>query len=314
MMVLHYKFHVLLDYCFFTNEPIFSTIFKTSILSYSVYFRKRSPKKLTSTIYLSQVIGCLFLTAMFSSCVSTKSITYFQTSSDIDTARYATLATIKPTASRIQTDDILAVIVSSLSEESNGILNASNTSGVNMASFPGGTSSGSQPLGYLVDSTGAIILPFVGKVKVSGMTLVEASNFLKEKLSRYIKEPTVNVRTLNHKFTVIGEVSRPGVYNLIDNHTTLPEVIGMAGDLTVYGRRDNVMLIRTVNDRREVIKLDLTSRQVLNSPYYFIQANDVLYVESRPGRITSTDRSLQLLPIFFGMASTILVLVSLFRN
>ncbi len=279
-----------------------------------MYFIKKLPKNLTYTLYLSKVMGLLFLIAMISSCASTKSLTYFQDSSAVDTLRYTTLATIKPTAFRIQPDDILAVIVSSLSEESNGILNASNTSGVSMASFPGGTSTGSQPLGYLVDSTGAIILPLVGKIKLSGMTLVEAGSFIKEKLARYIKEPTVNVRTLNHKFTVIGEVGRPGVYNLLDNHTTLPEVIGMAGDLTVFGRRDNVMLIRTVNDKREIVKLDLTSRQVLNSPYYFIRANDVLYVESRPGKITSSDRTLQLLPTFFGITSLILVTVNLFRQ
>lgn len=296
------------------KQHVFNPIFKIFIVNTSVYLKSFFSKNQTCTFYLSKVIGLLFLVAMISSCASTKSITYFQDSSAFDTARYATLATIKPTAFRIQPDDILAVIVSSLSEESNSIVNASNTSGVSMASFPGGTSSGSQPLGYLVDSTGAIILPLAGKIKVSGMTLVEAGGFIKEKLSRYIKEPTVNVRTLNHKFTVIGEVSRPGVYNLLDNHTTLPEVIGMAGDLTVFGRRDNVMLIRTVNDKREIIKLDLTSRQVLNSPYYFIQANDVLYVESRPGKITSTDRTLQLLPTFFGITSLILVVVTLFRQ
>ena len=258
-------------------------------------------------------MGYLFLGAMLSSCSSVKSITYFRGQSELDTARYTTLATIKPIAFKIQPDDVLAVVVNSLSEESNLIFNSLNTNSVAMVNYPG-AGGGSQPLGYLVDSTGAITLPLVGKIKLAGMTVDEADGFIKDKLSRYIKEPTVNVRTLNHKFTVIGEVTRPGVFNLIDNHTTLPEVIGIAGDLTVYGRRDNVMLIRTVNYKREIIKLDLTSRQVLNSPYYFIRNNDVLYVESRAGKITSTDRTLQLLPIFFGITSTILVLVSLFTR
>lgn len=282
-------------------------------LRYRLYLTTTCGGFFNANSYVVRVISFLLFISFFCSCSSVKSITYFRGQSDLDTARYATLAAIKPTAFRIQSDDVLAVIVSSMSEESNGIFNFPNTSSVAMVSFAG-AGGGNQPLGYLVDSTGSITLPLVGKIKLAGMTLSEADIFIKDKLSRYIKEPTVNVRTLNHKFTVIGEVGRPGVFNLIDNHTTLPEVIGIAGDLTVYGRRDNVMLIRTVNDKREIIKLDLTSRQVLNSPYYFIRNNDVLYVESRAGKITSTDRTLQLLPTFFGITSTILVLVSLFTR
>lgn len=248
---------------------------------------------------------------MFFSCAPTKSITYFKGRGALDTARYATLATIMPTAARIQPDDILAIIVSSLSEESNVLFNFSNRTDVTMTQFPGGSTTGSQPLGYLVDPSGEVNIPLVGKAKLSGMTLEEASLFVKEKLSRYLKEPTVNVRQLNHKFTIIGDVSRPGVFNLINDHTTLPDVIGMAGDLTVYGRRDNVMLIRTTNGKREIFKIDLTSRDVLDSPFYFIRNNDVVYVETRPGKITQTNQSIQLLPIFLGVTSTLLVIVNL---
>ncbi|GAB4033268.1 hypothetical protein GCM10028809_34300 [Spirosoma gilvum] len=158
---------------------------------------------------------------------------------------------------------------------------------------------------------GNVEIPLVGKAKVAGMTLEEAGVFIKEKLSKYLKEPTVNVRQLNHKFTILGEVNRPGVYNLLDNHTTLPSIIGMAGDLTVYGRRTNVMLIRTTNEKREVFRVDLTSRQILDSPFYYIRNNDIIYVEPLPGRVTSTDRTVQLLPIFLGVTSTLLVIVNL---
>lgn len=251
---------------------------------------------------------------MCCSCTSTKTITYFQGQGPIDTARYSTLATIAPTVTRIQPDDILAIVVSSLSDESNILFNFSNINALTTTSFPGSINGGAgrnQPLGYLVDPMGNVDIPLVGKMKLAGMTLEEAGSFVKEKLNKYLKEPTVNVRQLNHKFTVIGEVTRPGVYNLLDNHTTLPEVIGMAGDLTVYGRRTNIMLIRTTNGQREVIRLDLTSRQVLDSPYYFIRNNDVVYIETLPGKITSTDRTVQLLPIFLGVTSTLLVIVNL---
>jgi polysaccharide export outer membrane protein len=272
----------------------------------------RFVNKVFQSTYPYRFIGSLLFISLFYSCVSTKSITYFQGKGAQDTTRYATLPLITPTALTIQTDDILAVIVTSLSEESNVLFNFSNIHPITTSSFPGASVgvAGQQPLGYLVDPAGNISIPLVGNVKLAGLTLEEAGNLLKEKLNKYLKEPTVNVRLLNHKFTVLGEVGRPGVYNLLDNHTTIPEVIGMAGDLTAYGRRENVMLIRTANQKREVIKIDLTSRDVLNSPYYFIQNNDVLYVEARAGKLTSTDRTIQILPLVLGISSTVVVLLS----
>lgn len=265
-------------------------------------------------ISIIRVVNWLSFALLFYSCATPKTITYFQGQGTVDTARYSTLATIEPAVSRIQSDDILAIVVSSLSEESNVLFNFSNTNALTTASFPGTSTGGggrNQPLGYLVDPLGNVEIPLVGKTKLSGMTLEEAGVVIKEKLNKYLKEPTVNVRHLNHKFTVIGEVTRPGVYNLLDNHTTLPEVIGMAGDLTVFGRRTNVMLIRTTESKREVFRIDLTSRKLLDSPFYFIQNNDVIYVETLPGKITSTDRTVQLLPIFLGLTSTLLVIVNL---
>lgn len=261
------------------------------------------------TILLTWVL----LMIVFSACTSTKKITYFQGREALDTARYTRLASIRPTVSKIQPDDILSIVVSSLSEESNLLFNFSNVTALTMTQFPGslGGAGNRQPLGYLVDSAGAVNMPLIGRVNVAGLTLEAAERFIKEQLDKYLKETTVNVRQLNHKFTVIGEVNRPGVYNLLDNHTSLPEVLGTAGDLTVYGRRDNVMLIRTVQGNREIVKIDLTARTVLNSPYYFIQNDDVIYIEPRLGKVTSTDRSVQLVPIFLGVASTLLVAVSL---
>lgn len=253
----------------------------------------------------------LFISS-FWCCTSIKTVTYFQDKETADTARYATLATIVPPVSTIQPNDVLAIIVTSLSEESNALFNILNTTTVPLASYGAGV--GSQSLGYLVDPTGNVTMPLVGEVKLTGLTLEAASQLINEKLAKYLKETTVNVRYLNRKFTVIGEVTRPGVYNLLDNNRTLPEVIGIAGDLTVFGRRDNVTIIRTTVDKREVIKIDLTNRNVLESPYYFIQNNDVVYVEAKAGKITSSDRTLQLLPIFLGATSAILVLINIFRR
>lgn len=254
----------------------------------------------------------MFAIALLSSCASSKSITYFQSQNTDDAKYQATLLASDPIPLRIQSNDMLAIVVSSLSEESNALFNVLNASAVTIPRFSSGGGGGSQPIGYLVDASGEVSMPLLGKVKLAGLTLEEASEFTKNQLSRYIKEPTANVRILNHKFTVIGEVARPGIYNLDDNSTSLPEVIGMAGDLTVFGRRNNVMLIRTVNNKREVIKLDLTSRKILNSPYYFIENNDVVYVEPNSGKITSTDRTLQLLPVVVSILTTTLLVVRFF--
>jgi polysaccharide export outer membrane protein len=259
------------------------------------------------------LLGVL-LFSCFYSCVSTKSVTYLQGQGSLDTTKYTTLATINPVVAKIQADDILAITVSSLSEESNLLFNFSNLNAITTTNFPGAQGGGiarNQPLGYLVDPAGNIEMPLVGKTMIAGMTLEEAGTAIKGKLNNYLKEPTVNVRMLNHKFTIIGEVNRPGVYNLLDNHTTLLEVIGMAGDLTIFGKRENVMLIRTSNGKREVVKLDLTSRDFMNSPYYYIQNNDMVYIETLKGKITSTDRTIQLIPIVTGVASTFILLLNL---
>ncbi len=254
----------------------------------------------------------------FTSCVTvdTRKITYFQSP---DTLPYQVLPPITPQVTRIQPDDILAVTVSSLSEESNVVFNFPNINALNTTVYPGvigGGQPGRQPLGYLVDSTGQIEMPLVGKVKVMGLNLAQAGDSIKLRLLNYLKEPTVNVRYLNHKFTVIGEVNRPSVISLLDDHTSLPEALGMVGDLTIYGMRKNVMLIRTEKDKREVVRIDLTSREFFNSPYYYLRNNDVIYVDVDKGKVTFTDQRvqrLQMVPIFTGIATTIVVILNLLK-
>lgn len=253
-------------------------------------------------------------TLFFSSCVSTKNITYFQGSDPLDSVRYSTLKNISPLIPKIQPDDILAITISSLSAESNEVFNFQNVTPLITSNFPGGLSNGmarNQPLGYLVDPAGNIEMPLIGKIHVADLPLEEAGVKIKHELTKYLKEPTASVRYLSQKFTIIGEVNRPGMYNLLDNHTSLPEAIGVAGDLTIYGRRDNVMLMRTTDGKREIIKLDLTKRDVLETPYFYLRSGDVLYVEATKGKITSSDRTLQLIPIATGVTTSLVLLLNL---
>ena len=270
-----------------------------------------SQKSMTRLFTALLVFGSMIV--LSSSCVrvTTKDITYFQSK---DSLAYETMAAITPAVTKIQPDDILAVTVSSLSEESNVIFNFPNINPLTTTYFPGGTGGGqgrNQPLGYLVTPKGNIDMPLVGSVRLTGLTLEQAADSIKVKLLNFLKEPTVNVRFLNHKFTVIGEVARPAVFNLLDDHTTLPEALGMAGDLTVYGLRKNVMLIRTTAEKREVVRIDLTSRDFFNSPYYYLRNNDVIYIDVSKGKVTYTDQriqTLQLIPIFTGIATTVILI------
>lgn len=248
----------------------------------------------------------------FSSCVNTEKFVYFQGGNSASYPSY--LETPEARVSKIHEDDILAITVSSLNEESNQILNFQNINTLQMSTFPGQSGGGlgsRQPLGYRVDSTGTVILPFVGKVFVKDLTLMQASDQIQTAMEVYFKDPAVNVRFLNHKFSVLGEVHKVGTYNLLDDHTTLPEAIAMAGDLTIYGKRDSVTVIRNVNGVREIGKVNLLNRELFNSPYFYIQNGDVIYIEPIKGRVTSTEQRVQLVPIFTGIATTIAVLLNL---
>ncbi|MGR3812130.1 polysaccharide biosynthesis/export family protein [Jiulongibacter sp. NS-SX5] len=262
----------------------------------------------SSNFYIASILFCIFL----NSCVSTEKFVYFQGGNSASYPAY--LQTGEPKVSKITQDDILAITVSTLNEEANQILNFQNINTLQMSTFPGQTGGGMgsrQPLGYRVDSTGTVILPFVGKVYVKDMTLMQASDKIQTEMENYFKEPAVNVRFLNHKFSVLGEVKKVGTYNLLDDRTTLPEAIAMAGDLTIYGKRDSVTVIRNVNGVREVGKVNLLNQTMFNSPYYFIEDGDVIYIEPIKGRVTNTEQRVQLVPIFTGIATTIAVLLNL---
>jgi polysaccharide export outer membrane protein len=252
-------------------------------------------------------VSCL----CFTSCVSTKQITYFQG----DTTKISKLPFIAPVVSRIQRDDILAITVGSLNMESNEILNFPNINALTTTNFPGQIGGiRNQPLGTLVDSTGSVEVAFIGKIKVIDLTLEQAGDVIRTELAKYLKEPAINIRFLNRKFSVLGEVNRPGVYNLLDDRTTLPEALSMAGDITIYGQRQKVVVIRENKGVREMAHINLLSREIFNSPYYYIQTGDLIYVEPSSAKATYNDRAIQLIPVISGVATTLVLLLTFFRR
>jgi polysaccharide export outer membrane protein len=167
--------------------------------------------------------------------------------------------------------------VSSLSIESNAIFNANTSTGVE------------ELTGYLVDERGFINFPILGEIQLAGLTKAEATETLAAKLNEHVKRPIVSIRFLNFKVTVLGEVNRPSSFNIHSDNVNIFEALGLAGDMTVYGKRENVLLIREKENIRTTARLNLNDKEILNSPYFYLQQNDIIYVEPDEAKASQTN-------------------------
>ncbi|WP_020601216.1 polysaccharide biosynthesis/export family protein [Spirosoma panaciterrae] len=237
------------------------------------------------------IIVCCSIIFFLSSCATIKppapKFEYFQSN---DPRFPTSIETIAPQISRIQKGDILGIIVSSLNKESNEIMNFYNISSLPLASFSpgGGGSSGggsTQPIGYPVDSLGNVAIPLIGKVRLDGLTIQQAEEKVRVEVEKTLKDPAVNIRFMNHKFTVLGEVKNVGIFNLLNDHTTLIDAITVAGDLSEYAKRDSIKVIRSVNGRREIGMVSLRNREVFTSPYFYVRHDDIIYVEPTKDKV-----------------------------
>ena len=208
------------------------------------------------------------------SCESKKEMIYLQDAEGINA-----LDAIVKVEPKIQQNDILSINVSAIDAEAALPFNLFEA---------GNTTSIPKPITYLVDSEGEINFPVLGKIKVEGHTTKEITDSLTASLAAYIQKPIVNIRLTNFKVTVLGEVKSPGTYPVPNERITILEAIGLAGDLTIQGKRKTVTLIREQNGKRTFIDIDLTSREILNSPYFYLAQNDVLIVEPNKSKINSS--------------------------
>ena len=210
---------------------------------------------------------CLSAAVFLFSCTAQKRLTYFQETRQEKTNSIALDTTYNPI---IYPSDILSIYVSSISEEASKFFN-----------FSGAQDEGNSLVnGFVVDHSGFIQMPLVGDVHVGGLTPAQARDSVAQKLSKFLVNPTVKLNIRNFKVTILGEVARPGVYPVQNEKLTITEALAMAGDITNYGLRENVMIVREVNDKKEFFTVDLTSREVFSSPYYNLRSNDIIYVES----------------------------------
>ena len=254
---------------------------------------------------LKKVIFGLLVASVLSGCASTKTITYFQPYSPnldegVRNIRNVYTPTIKP-------GDILAITVNGLSSDDRELFNQPYmTSQYSQSGYVT-----LQPFrGFKVDQSGFIDYPQIGKQKVEGQTTIEVENSLTEQLKEYFVSPIVSVNIANFVISVLGEVGRPAQYVISNNMITLPQALALAGDLTIFGKRDNILIIREEEGKRHFARIDLTDRSMFESPFYYLHAGDVVYVEPRKGRLTSTDRTYQLAPVIISSLSFLMLLIN----
>ena len=251
------------------------------------------------------VVVAFMVISFLGSCINTKKIAYFN---DIkDSTVILSPAGLEPV---IQKKDILSISVSSLSPEATELFNMPNLPITPSSSL---STSTPQTAGYLVNDEGYIKFPILGEVKAAGLTQKELEANITQMLiaKKLLYDPIVTARFLNFRVTVLGEVNQPGVVYAPNAQLSILEAIGQAGDLTIFGMRDNVILIRQEGPAKLVKRLDLNSSDILQSPYFFLKSNDVIYVEPGKAKVASTDFTRQYLPIVFSGITVIAVLLNL---
>ena len=221
-----------------------------------------------------KIQNCVFLCliAFLASCSAPKEVLYLQ---DIASIKEENID--KNYEVIIHKDDLLAILVNSKDPE----LALPFNMPVVTYQIGAQTTAQQRLLGYLVDQNGDIDFPILGKIHVEGLTRMQVTELIKQKLMSedLIKDPIVTVQFLNFKVSVMGEVTRPGTFDISGDRITLLEALSMAGDLTIYGRRDRVAVIREKDGKRRILYHDLRSSDIFQSPCYYLQQNDIVYVE-----------------------------------
>lgn len=221
------------------------------------------------------VLLSIFVIILINSCASKKDIVYFQ-----DARRYETIVNQNQFIPKFKVDDLVSIHISTLDNEASVPFNL----------FRGASEGGivAQQVDYLVDQNGEVDFPVVGKIKIQGLSPDETRQLLRERLSEYLKDPIINIRLRNFTVTVLGEVHKPGTYTVNGEEITVLEALGLAGDLTIKGQRDNIMIIRDFQGTKVYERIDITKKSALSSPVFYLTQNDVVYVEPNQSAVTSS--------------------------
>jgi polysaccharide export outer membrane protein len=210
----------------------------------------------------------------FSSCATRKKLAYFQNISEISSS-----ANYEP---KLQPDDLVQISISAPAP------NQALAVPFNISTSAEGESASGGGASYQLDNQGNIVLPLIGTLKISGLTHAEALKLLNDEVGKYITDPIVSIRLMNFKVTVLGDVGSPGVFTFQGERNTLPEALGMAGDLQITGLRKNILVIREVQGKKTYGYVDLTKVDFMASEYYYLAQNDLIVVEPNKTKMNSS--------------------------
>jgi polysaccharide export outer membrane protein len=247
------------------------------------------------------IFGCI--TLLVASCNKrAQQVIYFQDKLKDTTSVFHTDYT-----PLIQSNDILDIKLVSANDEASKLFTPTYDSKSAVSYSSGIAARG----GYLVDLEGYISLPYIGRILVSGKSRTDVEKLIEQKLGEFLKDPLIQIQIVNFKITVLGEVNRPGTYNIPNEKITIFEALGIAGDLTLAGKRKTVKIIREENNKRVEHIVDLTSSNIFNSPCYFLRQNDIIYISPSNTKINLTSYSQLYMTVITGL-SFVLSTITLF--
>lgn len=247
---------------------------------------------------MKALILVLCVSMAFLACSPQRNLVYFSNLSEVSNSQISHESDL-----RLQKNDQLNITVSSLNTEYNVLFASSGNAGSN-SNINGGRA------GFKISNKGTITLPLLGELPVEGLKIEEARNLITKELSKQVKLPIVGVELVNFKITVIGEVNRPASLNVPGDQLNLLEALGMAGDMTVYGKRENVLVIRENNGVRNMTRLNLNDKNVYDSPYFQLKQNDIIYVEPDKSKEKEYSSNNRALPIITACISAVAVLLT----
>ena len=256
---------------------------------------------------IKSFIILVFCTLFIVSCTSYKNVPYLQNPEVVNS--YQEMLPMYD--AKIMPKDLLTITVNTSDPEAAAPFNLVVQSPINVARSSNLTQQPSLQQ-YLVNNEGYIDFPVLGRLQVGGLTKNEAENLIREKLGDYLKEvPIVTVRMSNYKIAVLGEVARPGMFTVNNEKVNIFEALAMAGDLTIWGMRDNIKLIReNANGQREIINLNLNNAEIVTCPYYYLQQNDIIYVNPNKTKAKISDIG-QSTSLWFSATSILVSIASL---
>ncbi len=260
-------------------------------------------------MHYNKIFTVAFIITLFFSCKTPLDVAYFQDTKNLE--KIPSSNTFSPV---FKSDDILSITISAADMDtarpfnlSEGISLPSSTLGEGSTPSSG---SGKAPT-YLIDAEGNIEFPVLGELKVAGLTRIQLKNLLKAKLKTYINDPIVSVRLQNFKVTVLGEVRRPGTFSISNERLTVVEALGLAGDLTIKGKRQNVIVVRESDSLKTYHKIDLTSKNIFNNQAYYLSQNDIVYVEPNKSQKRRSQTNDNTLGVVFSAVSIVISALTL---